>query len=80
MKSAVLVIDVQQGLCQGPGAAYDCDGTIRRTNAVTRKARYAGMPVIFIQQQVIAHHNLTLSNIKRFGLRVTALPSASVTF
>ncbi len=49
MKIAVLVIDVQQGLCEGPDAAFDCSGTIARINQVTRKARAAGAPVIFIQ-------------------------------
>ncbi len=49
MKIAVLVIDVQQGLCEGPDAAFDCAATIARINQVTRKARAAGAPVIFIQ-------------------------------
>ena len=48
---AVLVIDVQQGLCTGPGAAYDCAGTIARINLVTRRARSAGVPVVFIQHE-----------------------------
>lgn len=51
MKSAVLVIDVQQGLCEGAGAAFDCDGTISRINDVTRKARRACAPVIFVQHE-----------------------------
>lgn len=51
MINAVLVIDVQQGLCEGDGAAFDCAGTIARINAVTRKARAAGAPVIFIQHE-----------------------------
>lgn len=51
MKSAVLVIDVQQGLCVGAGAAFDCPATIDRINAVTRKARRVGAPVIFIQHE-----------------------------
>lgn len=51
MKSAVLVIDVQQGLCEGDGAAFDCEGTIARINDVTRKARQAGVPVVFIQHE-----------------------------
>lgn len=50
-RTAVLVIDVQQGLCEGEGAAFDCEGTIARINAVTRKARQAGVPVIFIQHE-----------------------------
>jgi nicotinamidase-related amidase len=51
MPTAVLVIDVQQGLCEGPDAAFDCPGTIGRINVVLRKARAAGAPVIFIQHE-----------------------------
>jgi nicotinamidase-related amidase len=51
MPTAVLVIDVQQGLCQGEGAAFDCPGTIARINQVTAKARAAGAVVIFIQHE-----------------------------
>ena len=51
MRTAVLVIDVQQGLCEGEGAAFDCNGTISRINGVTRKARKVGAPVIFIQHE-----------------------------
>ena len=51
MKSAVLVIDMQQGLCEGEGAAFDSEGTISRINDVTRKARQAGVPVIFVQHE-----------------------------
>jgi nicotinamidase-related amidase len=50
-KTAVLVIDVQQGLCTGEGAAHDCAGTIARINAVTDKARKTGVPVLFIQHE-----------------------------
>ncbi len=48
---AVMVIDVQQGLCEGPYAAHDYLGTIARINAVTEKARAANVPVIFIQHE-----------------------------
>jgi nicotinamidase-related amidase len=51
MTTAVLVIDVQQGLCEGEGAAFDCEGTIARINRVTRNARLASSPVIFIQHE-----------------------------
>jgi nicotinamidase-related amidase len=49
--NAVLVIDTQQGLCVGPGAAHDCAGTISRINSVTQRARAADVPVIFIQHE-----------------------------
>ncbi len=51
MTSAVLVIDMQQGLCEGEGRAFDSDGVIARINAVTAKARAASIPVIFIQHE-----------------------------
>lgn len=47
----VLVIDMQQGLCEGEGAAHDCPGTITRINLVTGKARAAGVPVVFVQHE-----------------------------
>ncbi len=54
MPTAVLVIDVQQGLCEGEGAAFDCAGTIARINQVTAKARAANVMVIFIQHESAA--------------------------
>jgi nicotinamidase-related amidase len=51
MSTAVLVIDVQQGLCEGEGAPFDCAGTIERINLVTAKARAAGARVIFVQHE-----------------------------
>jgi nicotinamidase-related amidase len=51
MHTALLVIDVQQGLCEGPDAAHDCPGTIERINVVTQRARAAGVPVFFVQHE-----------------------------
>ena len=51
MSTAVLVIDVQQALCEPPLQAHDCPGTIARINAVTRKARASAVPVIFVQHE-----------------------------
>ena len=56
MATAVLVIDVQQGLCEGEGAAFDCDGTIARINKVTRMARAVDVPVIFVQHESESGH------------------------
>ncbi len=53
-RDAVLVIDVQQGLCEGDGAAHDCAGTIARINTVTDRARAAGVPVILVQHESTA--------------------------
>lgn len=51
MKTALLVIDVQKGLCCGPWAAFDIDRVIDRINTVVAKARTAGALVIFIQHE-----------------------------
>ena len=51
MTTAVLVIDVQHGLCEGEGAAWDSDAVIARINTVTERARAAGVPVFFIQHE-----------------------------
>lgn len=51
MTSALLIIDVQQGLCEGPQAAFDSAAVIDRINAVSARARTAGLPVIFIQHE-----------------------------
>lgn len=51
MKQAVLVIDVQQGLCEGEGKAFDSERVIQRINHVTAQAKAAGVPVVFIQHE-----------------------------
>jgi nicotinamidase-related amidase len=49
MKTALLVVDVQQALCTGEEAAFDIDRVIERINALVAKARSAGAPVVWIQ-------------------------------
>jgi nicotinamidase-related amidase len=51
MTSALLVIDVQKGLCTGRWAAFDIDRVIANINTVAEKARAAGAPVVFIQHE-----------------------------
>jgi nicotinamidase-related amidase len=51
MGSALLVIDVQQGLCEGEGAAWDSTAVIARINRVAAHTRASGMPVVFIQHE-----------------------------
>lgn len=51
MKSALLIIDVQQGLCEGEGQAFESRPLIARINSVSQKMRQAGLPVIFIQHE-----------------------------
>ena len=51
MHTALLVIDVQQALCSGEYKAFESERVIDRINAVTRRARSAGAPVIMIQHE-----------------------------
>ncbi|MEP7084336.1 MAG: cysteine hydrolase family protein [Betaproteobacteria bacterium] len=51
MKSALLVIDVQDALCSGNWAAYDIDRIVERINQLAAKARAVGAPVVFIQHE-----------------------------
>ena len=55
MNTALLIIDVQQALCEGDGGgdgvAFESPQVIARINAVSAKARAAGAPVIFIQHE-----------------------------
>jgi len=49
--TALLVIDVQQGLCEGEHMAFESSDVIDRINKVSAKARAANTPVIFIQHE-----------------------------
>ncbi|MEK6613199.1 MAG: cysteine hydrolase family protein [Gemmatimonadota bacterium] len=51
MNTALLVIDVQQGLCEGEHDAWESATVIARINTVAEKARAAGALVIFIQHE-----------------------------
>ena len=51
MHSAVLVIDVQRGLFDDPPRPDQADEVVDRINALTRRARAALVPVIFVQHE-----------------------------
>ena len=51
MKTALLIIDVQQGLCEGANSAFASDQVIACINEVSAKARTAGALVVFIQHE-----------------------------
>ncbi len=51
MRSALLVIDVQQGLCEGEHDAFESKEVIARINQIAEKTRAAGSIVIFIQHE-----------------------------
>jgi nicotinamidase-related amidase len=54
MATAVLVIDVQQGLFETTPPPAQADNTIERINALTTRARQAAAPVIFILHEQAA--------------------------
>jgi nicotinamidase-related amidase len=51
MKSALLVIDVQQALCSGEWAAFEINRVVDRINELAEQARMAGAPVFFVQHE-----------------------------
>lgn len=51
MPTALLIIDVQQGLCSGQWAMFEADRVIDRINLVSEKARAAGALVVVIQHE-----------------------------
>lgn len=48
---ALLIIDMQQALCEGDGAAFDTPGVIARINGLSALARAAEVPVIWVQHE-----------------------------
>ncbi len=51
MKTALLVIDVQQGMCVGEDAAFEVNRVIERINGLSETARAEESPVVFIQHE-----------------------------
>ena len=51
MNTALLIIDVQQGLCEGEHDAFESQQVIARINVVSEKARAADALVVFIQHE-----------------------------
>lgn len=51
MKTALLVIDVQQGLCEGEHQAFESQQVIERINQVSQKLRAASGLVVFVQHE-----------------------------
>jgi nicotinamidase-related amidase len=54
MKSALLVIDVQRGLFDAAPRPFEADAVVDRINALARRAREAGAPVVFVQHETAA--------------------------
>ena len=51
MTSALLIIDVQHGLCTGRWAAFDIEQVIARINTLSERARAARLPVVLVQHE-----------------------------
>ncbi|WP_053146801.1 cysteine hydrolase family protein [Pseudomonas sp. P97.38] len=51
MSTALLIIDVQNGLCSGEEECFDIQRVIRTINDLSAKARAAGWPVILVQHE-----------------------------
>ena len=51
MKSALLIIDVQEALCTGKWAMFDIDRVVDRINPLAGKVRAAGGIVVLIQHE-----------------------------
>ena len=51
MNNALLIIDVQQALCSGDNAAFECHRVIDRINLVSTQARTAGALVVLVQHE-----------------------------
>ena len=51
MSRAVLVIDVQRGLCEGAYETFESARIIDNINQIASKARAAGVPVVVIQHE-----------------------------
>lgn len=51
MKSALMVIDVQRGLFDTQPPPAEAERVVGRINALTARARDAGVPVIFVQHE-----------------------------
>lgn len=49
--TAMLVIDVQNGLLVGPRPVYDADALVRRIQALLQRARKAQVPIIYAQDK-----------------------------
>jgi nicotinamidase-related amidase len=51
MTTALLIIDIQHALCTGADAAFGIETVIEKVNALSRRARAAGSPVVLVQHE-----------------------------
>ncbi|WP_088279849.1 cysteine hydrolase family protein [Ideonella sp. A 288] len=51
MTTALLIIDVQRALCEGPHEAFGAQALVERIDRLARQARQAGAPVVIVQHE-----------------------------
>lgn len=52
--TALLIVDVQVGLIDGPGSVYQGAAVVERIRELATRARAAGAPVIYVQDKDVA--------------------------
>ena len=74
MKTALLVIDVQHGLFHPAPRPFEADEVVHRINALTQRARAAGVAVAFIQHERATDWMTFGSESWQLAQHLTALP------
>src|SRR5688500_17284194 len=62
MSRALLVIDVQVGIVEGPPAVYEPERLIEKIGALLERARAAGVPVVFVQHEGSPGHRVAVGS------------------
>lgn len=61
MTTALILIDVQRALCEGPHEAFGAQALVERIDRLARKARRAEVPVVIVQHEssgpLLAHRS-----------------------
>lgn len=78
-KSAVLVIDVQNGLFGSSPPPFEADAVLEQINRVLARARRAGLPIFFLQHDGDASENVApLTNGWRLHDRLLVDPADKI--
>src|SRR3954466_6362559 len=79
MPRALVVIDVQVGIIEGPPAVSDADRVVAHIGKLLAGARAAGAPVVFVQHQGAPGHRVAAgSRGWAIDPRITPLPAEPV--
>lgn len=75
---ALLVIDVQTALCEGPMRVHEAEAIIDRINLLARRARREGAPVVFVQHDGVTGELAAGSAGWQFAAGLEVLPGDRV--